>query len=418
MGFSLTHKILAHHTKDSCEVGEYVSLKPDIVMGNDVTASLAIKYLESFNIDRVFDPEKVILVLDHFTPNKDVLAAAQSQMIRNFALRHKISHYFEGGRAGIEHALLPELGLVVPGDLVFGGDSHTCTYGGLGAFATGVGSTDLAAVMAMGELWFQVPECIKIEFNGKLKEWVSAKDLILYVIKEIGTDGALGKSIEFYGETLKEINVDGRLTLSNMVVEAGAISGIIEADELTKEFGRRRWKRKAIYLSADPDASYAKIYKFDSSKIDLQVALPHSPGNSVSITEVPHTEVDQVIIGSCTNGRLSDLRMAAQILKKRRVNPKIRLIIVPATPQIYRQALREGLIKIFLDAEALISPPTCGACFGGHMGILAKGEICLSTTNRNFEGRMGHPESKVYLSGPAVAASTAIAGFITHPDNL
>ena len=367
---------------------------------------------------KIFDKEKVIFVLDHFTPNKDISSAAQCKMLREFAKKHDITNYYEGGLVGIEHCLLPEKGLVLPGDIVIGADSHTCTYGALGAFSTGIGSTDLAAAMITGETWFKVPEAIKFIFNGKLKKWVSGKDLILYTIGKIGVDGALYKSMEFTGDIIKSLSMEGRFPISNMAIEAGAKNGIIEPDDTTLEYVKSRAGRDYTTYQSDPDAEYSEIYEFNGEDIEPQVAFPHLPENTKPISEVGDIPIDQSVIGSCTNGWLSDLREAAEVLKGNKANSNVRLIIFPGTPTIYRQAMKEGLFDIFLDANAVISPPTCGPCLGGHMGILAEGERAIATTNRNFVGRMGHPKSEVYLSNPAVAAASAIKGRIAGPEEV
>jgi 3-isopropylmalate/(R)-2-methylmalate dehydratase large subunit len=416
---TITQKILAAHS-DSSKVksGDIISINIDVILGNDISAFLAIKELEKIGKPKIQAANKIILVLDHFTPNKDVTTAEQCRILREFAQEVGINYFFEGGRAGIEHALLPEEGLVVPGDLVIGGDSHTCTYGALGAFAMGIGSTDLAAAMVLGKTWLKVPETILIEYKGNLGEWIGGKDLILYTIGKIGTDGALGKTIEFRGPVIQSLDVENRLTMTNMAIEAGAVNGIIEPDNVTRDFLINRARREGIYYKSDADAIYENKLEINVSSISPQVALPFSPGNVASVKEVEGTKIDQVFIGSCTNGRIGDLRVVAKILKGRRAHSGTRLLISPATPKIYRQALEEGLLKIFSEAEAVILPPSCGVCFGGHLGILAKGEVCLSTTNRNFLARMGHPDSKVYLTSPAVAAASAIRGQITHPSSI
>jgi len=419
MGMTISQKILATHAGlPAVKSGDIVSVKLDLILGNDISASMAIEELEKIGMPPLKAAEKIVLIPDHFTPNKDITTAEQCRILREFAQKAGIKHYFEVGRAGIEHALLPEAGLVVPGDLIIGGDSHTCTYGALGAFSTGVGSTDLAAAMVLAETWFRVPETIKINYQGALGEWIGGKDLILYTIGKIGTDGALGKTIEFCGPAIRALDVENRLTMTNMAVEAGAVNGIMEPDSVVESFLKGRGYRKGIYLKSDPDATYEGDLEIDVSSIVPQVAMPSSPGNVVPVQEASGIRLDQVFIGSCTNGRIGDLRVAARILKGKRAASHVRLLISPATPEIYRQALQEGLLKIFMEADGVMLPPSCGVCFGGHLGILAKGEFCLSTTNRNFTGRMGHPESKVYLSSPAVAAASAIRGEITHPASL
>ncbi len=379
---------------------------------------MAIKEFEKLGLDRVFDPERVALVPDHFTPNKDIKSAEQCKLVREFARRYGIVNYFEVGRMGIEHCLLPEQGLVVPGDCVIGADSHTCTYGAIGAFATGVGSTDLAAAMATGECWFRVPESMKFVFYGKRRPWVTGKDLILYCIADIGVDGARYRAMEFAGEAIAELSVDSRMTMCNMAIEAGAKNGIIAPDDKTEAYVRERAKRPYRFYSSDPDAHYVEVREYDVSEIEPQVAFPHLPENSRPVSEAAGIAIDQVVIGSCTNGRLEDLRIAAKILRGRKVHPNVRLIVIPGTQQIYLQAMREGLLEVFIEAGGAVSTPTCGPCLGGHMGILAKGERALATTNRNFVGRMGHPESEVYLCGPAVAAASAVTGCITHPKEV
>lgn len=416
---TITEKILFHHT-DLKEVhpGMLINAKVDIALGNDITAPIAIKEFRKAGGVRVFDRDKVVLVPDHFTPNKDINSAQQCKLIREFAQEQKITQYYEVGEVGIEHALLPEQGVVLPGDLVIGADSHTCTYGALGAFATGVGSTDLAAAMLTGEGWFRVPETMKIVFHGKMKKWVSGKDLILHIIGLIGVDGARYMAMEFTGETVRKLSMADRLTISNMVIEAGAKNGIFIPDDITKAYVQERAKRPYMFNTSDHDAAYASTIDIDVSKIEPQVAFPHIPSNVRGISQVGDVKIDQVVIGSCTNGRIEDLRVAAGILKGRKVAPYIRLIIVPATQGIYKMALKEGLIEIFIDANAVVSTPTCGACLGGHMGVLAEGERAVSTTNRNFVGRMGHTGSEVYLAGPAIAAASALLGRISGPEEL
>ncbi|MDW7674857.1 MAG: 3-isopropylmalate dehydratase large subunit [Bacillota bacterium] len=420
MGMTITEKILAAHAgKDKVEPGELINAKLDAVLGNDITAPVAIKEFEKLGINKVFDKDKIMLVPDHFTPNKDIKSAEQAKSLREFARKYEITNYFEVGQMGIEHCLLPEAGLVLPGDVIIGADSHTCTYGALGAFATGVGSTDMAAGMATGEAWFKVPESIKFEFHGdKLKPWVSGKDLILYTIGKIGVDGALYRSMEFTGNIIKGLSMDSRLTMANMAIEAGGKNGIIEPDEITLAYVKERAKRPYQVYQSDADANYVEVYKFDVADIEPQVAFPHLPENTRPVSEAGHVKIDQVVIGSCTNGRMEDLRVAAEILKGKKVNRDLRLIVIPGTQKIYLQAIKEGLVDIFVNAGAAFSTPTCGPCLGGHMGILAKGERGLATTNRNFVGRMGSPESEVYLSNPAVAAASAIAGYIVSPEEV
>lgn len=419
MGMTITEKILAAHAgREWVAPGELINCRLDLVLANDITAPVAINEFEKLGVDRVFDPERVVLVPDHFTPNKDIKSAEQSKRVREFARRFGIVNYFEVGRMGIEHCLLPEQGLVVPGDCMIGADSHTCTYGAIGAFATGVGSTDLAAAMATGECWFRVPESMKFVFHGKLRSWVTGKDLILFCIGDIGVDGARYRAMEFTGEAIANLSVEGRLTMCNMAIEAGAKNGIIAPDEKTELYVKGRAKRPYRFYSSDPDAQYVEVREYDASEIELQVAFPHLPENSRPVSEAQGIAIDQVVIGSCTNGRIEDLRIAAHILKGRKVHPNVRLIVIPGTQEIYLQAMREGLLEVFVGAGGAVSTPTCGPCLGGHMGILARGEKALATTNRNFVGRMGHPESEVYLSGPAVAAASAVTGCITHPKEV
>lgn len=379
---------------------------------------MAIKEFARFNCDKVFDRDKIALVPDHFTPNKDIKAAEQCKLIREFANKMNITNYFEIGEVGIEHALLPEKGLVVAGDAVIGADSHTCTYGALGAFSTGVGSTDMAAAMATGKAWFKVPSALKFNLTGKLNGYASGKDVILHIIGMIGVDGALYKSMEFSGEGLKSLSMDDRLCMANMAIEAGGKNGIFDVDEKTIEYIKEHSTKKYTVYKADDDAEYEKVYDVDLSKIRPTVSFPHLPDNTRTIDEVGDVKIDQVVIGSCTNGRIEDLRVAASILKGRHVAKGVRCIIIPGTQKIYLQAIHEGLVDIFINAGAIFSMPTCGPCLGGHMGILAKGERAVSTTNRNFVGRMGHPESEVYLASPAVAAASAVAGKIQNPETL
>jgi 3-isopropylmalate/(R)-2-methylmalate dehydratase large subunit len=419
MGMTITEKILREHTDlKKLHAGMLINARVDVALGNDITAPLAIEEFQKAGGTEVFDRDRVILVPDHFTPNKDIQSATQCKVLREFVKQQDLSHSFEGGTVGIEHALLPEQGLVLPGDLVIGADSHTCTYGALGAFATGVGSTDLAAVMLTGEAWFKVPESMKIVLHGRLRRWVSGKDLILNIIGRIGVDGARYRAMEFTGETVARLGMADRFTMANMVIEAGAKSGIFVPDEVTEAYVRERAKRPWRLHDSDPDAHYASTLDVDVSKIEPQVAFPPQPSNTRGISEVGEIQIDQVVIGSCTNGRIEDLRVAAGILKGREAAPSIRLIVIPATPTIYRAALQEGLFEVFLDAKAVISPPTCGPCLGGYMGILADGERAVATTNRNFIGRMGHKGSEVYLASPAVAAASAVLGRIAGPDAL
>jgi 3-isopropylmalate/(R)-2-methylmalate dehydratase large subunit len=419
VGYPITEKILmAHAGLKEISPGQLINAKVDIALGNDITAPIAIKEFRKAGGQKVFDKDKVALVLDHFTPNKDISSAQQCKFIRQFAVEQQITHFFEGGQVGIEHALLPERGIVLPGDLVIGADSHTCTYGALGAFATGVGSTDLAAVMLTGELWFKVPQSMKFVITGKMPKWVSGKDLILNIIGLIGVDGALHKAMEFTGDTISNLPMADRLSMANMAIEAGAKNGIFAPDAITKEYIEGRAKRPYKFYESDADAIYEGIIEIDASKLEPQVAFPHLPSNVKGISHAGIVKIDQSLIGSCTNGRIEDLRIAAQIFKKHKAASGVRLIVVPATPFIYKQALQEGLLEIFLNAGAVISPPSCGACLGGHLGILAEGEKAIATTNRNFVGRMGHPKSEVYLASPAVAAASAVLGRIASPAEL
>lgn len=416
MPMTITEKILAAHAgKDQVVPGELINARVDFVLANDITAPVAIKEFEKIGVQDVFDRERITLVPDHFTPNKDIKSAEQAKLIRQFSEKHDLAYYFEVGRMGIEHCLLPEQGLVGPGDLVIGADSHTCTYGALGAFSTGMGSTDLAAAMATGETWLKVPESAQFEFAGKLQPWVSGKDLILHTIGDIGVDGALYRAMEFTGPVIENLSMDGRLTICNMAIEAGGKNGIIAPDATTEAYVDGRCKRPYHFYQSDPDAKYEKVYQYDAEQIEPQVAFPHLPENSRPVSEAGRVEIDQVVIGSCTNGRMEDLRVAARLLQGKKVHKNVRLLIFPGTQDIYRQALREGLIEIFVAAGGAVSTPTCGPCLGGHMGILTKGERALATTNRNFVGRMGDPESEVYLSNPAVAAASAIFGRIAGP---
>ncbi len=419
MAMTITEKILAAHAgKDRVEPGELISAKLDIVLANDITAPVAIKEFDKIGVPGVFDKDKVVLVPDHFTPNKDIASAEQAKMLRDFAKKHELTNYFEVGRMGIEHCLLPEAGIVGPGDVIIGADSHTCTYGALGAFATGVGSTDAAAGMASGEAWFKVPEAIKFVYNGELSKWVGGKDLILHTIGDIGVDGALYQSMEFTGEAIRNLSMDGRFTMANMAIEAGGKNGIIEADQTTIDYVEGRAQRPYKVYKSDEDAKYARVIEYDCSQIEPTVAFPHLPENTRPISEVGMVEIDQSVIGSCTNGRIEDLRLAAEVFKGHKVHKNVRAVVFPGTQQIYKQAMAEGLFDIFIDANVAVSTPTCGPCLGGHMGILAKGERSIATTNRNFVGRMGHPESEVYLSNPAIAAASAILGRIGSPEEV
>ena len=416
MSMTITEKILAAHAgAETVEPGQLVNVKVDLALGNDITAPVAIREFERIGVETVWDRDRVVLVPDHFVPNKDIKSAEQALQLREFARKHNLTNYFEVGRMGIEHCLLPEQGLVGPGDLVIGADSHTCTYGGLGAFSTGVGSTDLAAAMALGETWLKVPESIKFVYHGELPRWVSGKDLILYTIGQIGVDGALYMAMEFTGPAVEGLSMDGRLTMANMAVEAGAKNGIVPPDEITSRYVEGRAKRPYTFYSSDPDARYTKVYEFDVSKLEPQVAFPHLPENTRPVSEAGDVAIHQVVIGSCTNGRMDDLRIAAEVLKGHKVNDNIRLIVIPGTQDIYLQAMKEGIVEQFINAGAAVSTPTCGPCLGGYMGILAKGERSLATTNRNFVGRMGSPESEVYLCNPAVAAASAVLGRIAAP---
>lgn len=419
MAMTMTQKILADHAGlDEVRAGQLIKAKVDMVLGNDITAPVAVKEFKKIGVDRVFDKNKIAIVPDHFTPNKDIKSAEQVKLIREFAREMGIVNYFEVGQMGVEHALLPEKGLVVCGDVVIGADSHTCTYGALGAFSTGVGSTDMAAAMATGEAWFKVPEAIKFVLEGKPGKWVSGKDVILHIIGLIGVDGALYKSMEFFGDGLKHLSMDDRFTMANMAIEAGGKNGIFPVDEKTLEYVKEHSGRQYKVYEADADAEYAETYRIDLSKIRPTISFPHLPENTKTIDETGDIRIDQVVIGSCTNGRMEDMRIAARVLKGRKVHPSVRCIIIPATQKIWKQSMNEGLFDIFIDAGAAVSTPTCGPCLGGHMGILAKGERAVATTNRNFVGRMGHPESEVYLASPAIAAASAVAGRIASPEEL
>ena len=411
---TMTQKILAKHAGlDSVVEGQLIRAKLDMVLGNDITSPVAINEFTKNGFTGVFDKNKISLVMDHFTPNKDIKAAIQCQQCRNFADKYDIVNFYDVGNVGIEHALLPEKGLVIAGDCVIGADSHTCTYGALGAFSTGVGSTDMAAGMATGEAWFKVPSAIKFNLTGKLGKWVSGKDVILHIIGMIGVDGALYQSMEFSGDGLKNLSMDDRLCMANMAIEAGAKNGIFEVDEVTLDYVKGRTDRKFEVFSADPDAHYSRVIDIDLSAIRPTVAFPHLPENTKTIDEVGEIKIDQVVIGSCTNGRYSDLEAAAMVVKGKKVAKGVRAIVIPATQQIYLDALRSGLLEIFVEAGMVVSAPTCGPCLGGHMGILAPGERAVSTTNRNFVGRMGDVTSEVYLASPAIAAASALTGYIS-----
>jgi 3-isopropylmalate/(R)-2-methylmalate dehydratase large subunit len=415
---NIAEKILAAHSgKKQVAPGEFINPKVDMVLSNDITAPIAIREFRRIGVKKVFDPKKIVMVADHFVPNKDILSAEQARGMREFCAEQGIKFY-DVGEMGIEHALLPEQGLVLPGDVVIGADSHTCTYGAVGAFATGMGSTDIACAMATGDIWMKVPQSIKFVFHGKLAKWVGGKDLILYTIGRIGVDGALYAAMEFTGEAIDALSVEGRLTMANMAIEAGGKAGLFRVDEKTLAYVKARARRKYTVYESDPDAAYAQVIEYDASKIEPQVSMPHLPSNAKPISKVGNIKIDQAVIGSCTNGRIEDLRLAAQILKNRKVAKGVRCIVIPGTQQIYLDALKEGLIEIFINAGAAFSTPTCGPCLGGHMGVLADGERCVSTTNRNFVGRMGSPKSEVYLANPAVAAASAIAGRIVGPDEV
>jgi 3-isopropylmalate/(R)-2-methylmalate dehydratase large subunit len=426
MGYTLAEKILLAHTdKKGIAPGEFIEAKLDLCLGNDITAPLAIEEFRKAGFTKVFDRNKVVLVPDHFTPAKDLRSANQAKILADFAAEQKLKNYFEIGCMGIEHALLPEKGLVYPGMLIIGADSHTCTYGALGAYSTGVGSTDLARAFADGKCWFKVPENIKFIYKGKPGKWVTGKDLVLFTIGQIGVDGALYAAMEFGGPAIRKLDMDSRFSMSNMAIEAGARAGLIEPDEITLDYvkitNKKAWtsKNKAWKkLRSDPDAKFAKVYEWDITGLTPQVACPHLPSNVRPASSLGDIKLDQVVIGSCTNGRISDLRAAARILKGKRIKKGLRLIVIPATQQIYLQAISEGLLKIFIDSGGVVSTPTCGPCLGGHMGILTEGETCLATTNRNFIGRMGSPKSFVYLSSPAVAAASSITGRITDPSKV
>jgi len=421
MGMTITEKILAAHAgRDSVEPGEFIMARLDVVLANDVTAPLAIEEFRKAGAKNVFDKDKIVMVADHFVPNRDINSAQQCKMMRDFAREQELTNYFDVGQMGIEHVLLPEQGLVLPGDVVLGADSHTCTYGAVGAFSTGSGSTDFAAAMITGEAWFRVPESMKFVYYGQRQDWVGGKDLILYTIGDIGVDGALYRAMEFTGDAIAKLPMGSRLTMCNMAIEAGGKSGIVPPDEITMEYVEPRAMRPFRFYESDPDAEYHDIREYDVSKIEPQVAFPYLPANTKGISEVVGEDIsiDQVVIGSCTNGRMEDLRIAAQILKGQKVHPYVRLIIIPGTQNVYMQSLYEGLIEIFIEAGGAVSTPTCGPCLGGHMGVLAEGEKCVSTTNRNFVGRMGHKRSELYLSGPAVAAASAILGRIGSPEEV
>ena len=419
MAMTMTQKILARHAGlDQVSPGQLINAKLDMVLGNDITSPVAINEFEKCGADRVFSNTAISLVMDHFVPNKDIKAAQQCKRVRQFANKYDIQNYFDVGQMGIEHALLPEKGLVGPGDCIIGADSHTCTYGALGAFSTGVGSTDMAAGMATGMAWFKVPTAIKVEITGKKPPFVSGKDVILHLIGEIGVDGALYQSLEFCGDGLQDLSMDDRLCIANMAIEAGAKNGIFPVDAVTMAYIEGRFQRQPIVVEADPDAEYTKTVHIDLNTLRPTVAFPHLPENTRTIDDVGQVKIDQVVIGSCTNGRMEDMQAAAEILKGRTVADGVRCIVIPATQQIYLDCLRQGILEIFIKAGAAVSTPTCGPCLGGYMGILAEGERAISTTNRNFVGRMGHVDSEVYLASPAVAAASAVTGYITDPASL
>lgn len=416
MGMTMTQKILAAHAGlEVVTAGQLIEAELDLVLGNDITSPVAIHEMEKMNTEGVFHKDKIALVMDHFAPNKDIKSAQHCKCVREFAYKHEIKNYYDVGEMGIEHALLPEKGLTVAGDVIIGADSHTCTYGALGAFSTGVGSTDMAAGMATGKAWFKVPAAIKFNLTGKPAKWISGKDVILHIIGMIGVDGALYKSMEFVGDGIQYLSMDDRFTIANMAIEAGGKNGIFPVDEKAKEYMKAHSKREFKVYEADEDAIYDEEYTIDLSTLKPTVAFPHLPENTRTIDEVGDIKIDQVVIGSCTNGRLEDLRIAAEVLRGKKVAKGIRCIVIPATQQIYLDAMAEGLLKDFIEAGAIVSTPTCGPCLGGYMGILAEGERCVSTTNRNFVGRMGHVNSEVYLASPAVAAASAITGKISGP---
>lgn len=419
MGMTMTQKILAAHCgQESVESGELVMVNLDRVLGNDITSPVAIKEFKRLGAETVYDKEKVTMVMDHFAPNKDIKAAEQCKMCRDFCEEKEIVNFFDVGEMGIEHALLPEKGLVVAGDVVIGADSHTCTYGALGAFSTGVGSTDMACGMAIGKAWFKVPAAIRFNLKGKLGPNVSGKDVILHIIGKIGVDGALYKSMEFTGEGVSALSMSDRLCIANMAIEAGAKNGIFEVDDQTLAYIKEHSDKKPVVYKADADAEYEQTFDIDLAEIKPTVSFPHLPENAKTFDEIGDVAIDQVVIGSCTNGRLEDMEIAANILKGRKVAKNVRAIIIPATQKVYLEALEKGYLKIFVESGAVVSTPTCGPCLGGHMGILAKGERAVATTNRNFVGRMGHPESEVYLASPAVAAASAVTGKLTDPNTL
>lgn len=419
MGMTMSQKILAHHAGlESVVAGQLIEANLDLTLANDITGPVAIREMEKAGFEKVFDRTKIALVMDHFAPNKDIKSAQQCKVCRDFSRKHDIVNFYDVGDMGVEHALLPEKGLTAPGELIIGADSHTCTYGALGAFSTGVGSTDLAAGMATGKAWFKVPSAIKFVLKGKKARWISGKDVILHIIGKIGVDGALYQSMEFTGEGVSELSMDDRFTICNMAIEAGAKNGIFPVDEKTMEYIKNRVNREITVFEADADAEYTATYEIDLSALRPTVACPHLPENTKTTDELDKIEVQQAVIGSCTNGRIEDMRIAAEILKGRHVARDVRTIVIPATQEVYLQCIEEGLAKIFIEAGAIVSTPTCGPCLGGHMGILAEGERSISTTNRNFVGRMGHITSEIYLSSPAVAAASAVKGYICSPEDL
>ena len=419
MGMTMTQKILAAHAGlDHVEAGQLIEAKLDLVLGNDITSPVAIHEIEKMNVDGVFDKDKIALVMDHFVPNKDIKSAEHTKCVREFACKHQVTNFFDVGKMGIEHALLPEQGLVTAGDVVIGADSHTCTYGALGAFSTGVGSTDMAAGMATGKAWFKVPQAIRFVLTGKPAKWISGKDIILHIIGMIGVDGALYQSMEFIGDGIQYLTMDDRFTIANMAIEAGGKNGIFPVDDVTIEYLKEHCDREYQAFAADEDAEYAAEYTIDLSALKPTVSFPHLPENTRTFDQIDDVPIDQVVIGSCTNGHISDLRIAAEILEGKKVADGVRCIIIPATQTIYLEAIEAGYVRTFIEAGAIVSTPTCGPCLGGYMGVLAEGERCVSTTNRNFVGRMGHVESEVYLASPAVAAASALTGKISSPEEL
>lgn len=419
MGMTMTQKILAAHAGlESVQAGQLIEAELDLVLGNDITSPVAIHEIDKMKVDGVFHKDKIALVMDHFVPNKDIKSAQHCKCVREFACKNEISNFYDVGEMGIEHALLPEKGLTVAGDVIIGADSHTCTYGALGAFSTGVGSTDMAAGMATGKAWFKVPSALKFVLTGKPAKWISGKDIILHIIGMIGVDGALYKSMEFTGDGIQYLSMDDRLTIANMAIEAGGKNGIFPVDDLTRAYMKEHSKRPFVEYEADEDAEYDATYTINLSTLKPTVSFPHLPENTRTIDEVGDVAIDQVVIGSCTNGRMDDLRIAAKVLEGKKVKKGLRVIVIPATQKIYLQAMEEGLLRTFIEAGAIVSTPTCGPCLGGYMGVLAEGERCVSTTNRNFVGRMGHVDSEVYLASPAVAAASAITGKISGPEEV